>query len=166
MYNNQKAQVFSVDFLIALSLFIFAFGTILAAGEFRIYNSKHFFEKETLKLEALTALDIISNSSLYGCEFGGQTIAYSINSDNFPSIVNYDQLKKMTGILDKNIEIYLDETLVMAERTDYSNAVLVQASVLVCKNSTTFSDLNACIFQENCNSAKVSKKVIKLKVTQ
>jgi hypothetical protein len=162
--TNQKGQVFSIDLLIAIFLLIFGAGMLMAAAEFRIYNLKQDYQKTQLLATAENAAEIISDSNWSGCTFGKHSLAYSINKDKITSPATVLAIKQRTGLKDYNISLSVGSTIVIDETTDANNAVVIKFSILTCNNTTTFSDINACLYQSACNPLKVQNEEIILKV--
>lgn len=163
----RKGQIFSVDFLIAITIVVLIISTFLIAVEKSNFDKKENFDSTKLgqKLSA-SAFSLITTN--YSCETNEQKIMYSV--DKAKVITNQDTLKKEIGLLDYNVQIVLigeNTTEILNEELTGNNIYVIDFDVLVCENSNSlnFLDTIDCI-DGKCYSSKVTKQKLTIRVSK
>ena len=168
-----KGQIFSTDLLFGMAIILFGFGLMLMLSETSMYDSKHAMNEKQLQEKTQLALLLLTSSSIGQCDLNGTSIPYSINKSKFATITPTTQiaLKKLLLLEDKNVQIELsDGTAPIMDPIGTANIITMDINILVCNNSTKFSDLNNCLSATtSCNNLvtqKIQLQQLRIKVGQ
>jgi len=143
---HNKGQVFTTDFLLAMTVLILGFGLVGAISEFNMYQNKERTNFAELQEKAQLTAITLANSTWADCNFGTTEVAYSINTDKLAALPapQSTELKKRLGISDYNAMIIIGGTQVVSDDISGSgNIASIDLNVMVCNNTATFADLNS-----------------------
>ena len=155
---NKRGQIFSVDFIIAVSIGILFLGLLIGVSETRIYSMKENNNTDILINETNAKLSALVNGK-YACITDNQIVLpYSLDESKIgtePSIKNY------LGI-DNNVVLTIGSTTIINNQLN-SDIVSLELEALVCNGIIPFSDLNNCLEGNACSARK---ETITLKVSK
>ena len=163
---NNKGQIFSVDFIIAVSIGLVFLGLLITSSELRVYSLKENRVNDELINKTNTVLIALVNGE-YSCKTDNNIfLPFSINSSEF-YLLNKSQIKQYL-LLDKNISLKIGDNLIVDDNMGVEEFVLkdiiaLDFEVLVCNGLVSFADLNNCIIRDNCD---LNKEIISLKVVK
>lgn len=157
---NNHGQIFSVDFIISLSLGILFLGLLLGVSEVRMYSIKETKNNDLLINETNAKLVAFVNGK-YSCVTDNEIrLPYSIDE---LKIENEELTKNYLGI-DKNMILAIGSNLIINNELN-DDIVSLEFEALVCNGEILFADLNNCLEGESCSARKeiVTMRVSKWK---
>ncbi len=159
---NRKGQIFSIDFIIAMSIVIIFFGIILSMSEMKTYENNAFFGQESL-MEKAEAGSIALTNSQYSCSVNNDfNLAYSIDKTKI-SGVEKEKLKEFLGLEGINAQLKINGNIfVLDDELNGTNTYSVEIDLMVCNTDIAFSNLEECMngpcgIQKETVSLAVSK---------
>lgn len=161
-----KGQIFSMDFLISMTIIILGIGVVFGLTEINFYNNQQQQVFNKMKQKTETAMIILANSPEFDCNIGTVELAYSLDANK---LQNYSpaELKNRLGLSEYLVSLIVDSNQIINDALNSRNIIGFDLNVAYCKNNTKITDLKLCANSTPmCNNKDFSMKTITIKVGQ
>ncbi len=163
-----KGQIFSLDFLIAVSILILGIGLLMNSVYLSTYEAKEKLEKRNLSEKAEAGLTALFSNANAGCDVNGHYAAHSINLSKLDNLTSTDAkdiaLKKALGLGDMNVSLEVGGNQKINDGMNLRNIYAVEIDVMACENSSvTFTALRNCMNGASC-AGPITQKKLKIRV--
>jgi hypothetical protein len=159
-----KGQIFSLDFLIAMTLLILILGVILNTTETKNIEVKEKILKTQIEEKVNVAFQTLLNTPEFNCDINKLILTNTIDKNKL--LQNNQELKNMLGLTRYNIEIKINDQNITSQINYQNNEILtIEQEIFFCEKSLNYTtmDLNNCRI-DNCYTNYLEKGKITLMV--
>ncbi len=162
--NKIKGQIFSLDFLIAMTLLILILGVILNTTETKNIEVKEKLLKTQIEEKVNVAFQTLLNTPEFNCDINKLILTNTIDKNKL--LQNNQELKNILGLTRYNIEIKINDQNITSQINYQNNEILtIEQEIFFCEKSLDYAtiDLNNCRI-DNCYTNYLEKGKITLMV--
>ncbi len=156
---HHKGQIFSLDFIIAMTIIILFLALMINTAEIKTHEIKEGLLDKELQNKANSALLALSNGN-YSCKMNNSNIAFSIDNTVLSS-TSLTEIKEYLGLQKHKASIFIDNAELFSEEMG-EEIFSVEVDVLECNNGISFSELQNCL-EGSCGT---QKKVLNIRVSR
>jgi len=145
---NNRGQIITLDFLLAMTLVIFSLGLMVGMAELRMYEIKEGIIYKALQEKTEAATIVLSGGGLIGCTTNnGSVIPFSLDVGKTSMIT-----KETLGLSDYNVNLEIGTLSIINEDVRQSkNVISTTIDLVECADGLILTDLNS----ENIIVAKI-----------
>jgi hypothetical protein len=150
-----KGQVFSIDFILAISIAVLFLGVIVTLSETKMYSQKEDILSEKLIKQTDAGLVALLNGK-YSCKLEtGINLANSLDLNLFNQ-TNTNEIKKYLGLNNKKVTLIINnENTSLDEITTSDEIIILDQNILLCDGNISVEKLNNCINNTTCDLNEV-----------
>ncbi|MCR4369392.1 MAG: hypothetical protein NUV67_05810 [archaeon] len=164
MKQNQKGQIFSLDFAIAMTIAVLAIGMVLNYYELSVYQNNESQRAAELEAIALNASEIIlGNGNCPEAAFAAQ--GYKVNGCLDPNNIPFTKAQLLIPN-NYSCRIVTQGNLPVADCDDQLNpaqtdVATIRRTYIDASNMTTKAEYEQCIAESGCSTQELEVKIWK-----